>query len=384
MNYKTSIDDALFRHLIDNSNIPLIGSAAGSSLVAVAYMYSPQSELAFGWMLLVYLTIGIRFWVVQRCKIRLSAPDYQHSEAMRYALTISLSGLAWGLGGLFVLHTSPNSMVVIITAIQAMVMGGALTLGAFMPAFYAFSLPATIPMVIALLASRENSNFVLAIYSIIFLLMFITIARRFNHSLSRTLQLSFEKEALVNALTEAHDQQSVLAKTDGLTGLANRRHFDEVLEKEFARLQRSGAPLSLLILDVDHFKAYNDTYGHIAGDECLRRIAEIFNKHLNRPSDLAARYGGEEFAGIMPETDHAGTALLAEQIRADVAALNIAHSSSPTAEHVTISLGVATINCVGMSSPTQALELTDKQLYRAKSEGRDRVASWNGLEQAQL
>jgi diguanylate cyclase (GGDEF)-like protein len=369
----------LFRHLLENSTIPLIGSAAGSSLVAVAYMYSPQSKLAFGWMILVYLTIALRFWLVRRCRGRLGASNVDPEEATRYALTIGLSGLAWGLGGLFVLNTSPIAMVVIITAIQAMVMGGALTLGAFMPAFYAFSIPATIPMVIALLVSRENSNFVLAVYSIIFLLLFITIARRFNRSLSRTLQLSFEKEALVKALTEAYDQQSVLAKTDGLTSLANRRHFDEVLDKEFARLQRSGAPLSLLILDVDHFKAFNDGYGHIAGDECLKQIADIFQTHLNRTSDLAARYGGEEFAGIMPETEHSGTILLAEQIRADVAALNIAHSKSPTG-HVTISLGIATLNCAGLKSSKDAIEITDKQLYRAKSEGRNRVASLNGLE----
>lgn len=383
MSYKTSIDDALFRHLVDNSTIPLIGSAAGSVLVAMTYMHSPINKLVFGWLALVYLTIGVRYWLVQRCRIRLGNRDYDPGEAMRYALTTGLSGLAWGLGGLFVLqHTSPVSMVVVITAIQAMVMGGALTLGAFMPAFYAFAIPATLPMVIALLFSRESSNFILAVYSIIFLLLFIIIAKRFSNSLSRTLLLSIEKEALVKALTEAHDQQSVLAKTDGLTGLANRRHFDEVLEKEMARLQRSGAPLSLLILDVDHFKAFNDTYGHIVGDECLKQIADIFQKHLNRTSDLAARYGGEEFAGIMPETEHAGAILLAEQIRTDVAALQIKHSSSATADHVTISLGVATLNCSEVHSAKEAIAITDRQLYRAKSQGRNRVASPGDVEYA--
>jgi diguanylate cyclase (GGDEF)-like protein len=375
LSYKTSIDDALFRHLVDNSTIPLIGSAAGSLLVALAYMFSPINKLVFGWLVLVYLTIGIRYWLVQRCRVRLGNTDYEHSEAIRYALTTGLSGLAWGLGGLFVLHTSPITTVVIITAIQAMVMGGALTLGAFMPAFYAFAIPATLPMVVALLISKEGPNLVLAVYSIIFLLLFITIARRFSNSLTRTLQLSIEKEALVKALTEAHDQQSVLAKTDGLTGLANRRHFDEVLEKEMARLQRSGAPLSLLILDVDHFKAFNDSYGHIVGDECLKQIADIFQKHLHRPSDLAARYGGEEFAGIMPETERAGAILLAEQIRSEIVALNIKHSSSATADCVTISIGVVTLNCAEIHSPKEAVEITDRQLYRAKSEGRNRVAS---------
>ncbi len=115
------------------------------------------------------------------------------------------------LCGRFVRNSTPVATVVIITAIQAMVMGGALTLGAFMPAFYAFAIPAITPMVIVLLISKENSNFVLALYSIFFLLLFITIARRFSPSLSNTLRLTFEKQALVNALTEAYDQQTVLA-----------------------------------------------------------------------------------------------------------------------------------------------------------------------------
>ncbi|HEY7985434.1 MAG TPA: diguanylate cyclase [Methylophilaceae bacterium] len=380
MSHKTSIDDALFRHLVDNSNIPLIGSAAGSLLVAMAHMYTPNSKLVFGWMLLVLLTVGVRYWLVQRCRARLNIADYNESQAMRYALTLGMSGIAWGLGGLFVVNTTPIATVVVITAIQAMVMGGALTLGAFMPAFYAFAIPATMPMVIVLLTSKENSNFVLALCTIIFLLLFINIAKRFSRALGKTLQLTFEKQALVNALTEAYDQQTVLAKTDGLTRLANRRHFDEVLDKEIARLQRSGEPLSLLILDVDHFKAFNDTYGHIAGDECLKQIADIFQRHLNRTTDLAARYGGEEFAGVMPETGHAGTILLAEQIRVDVAALKIPHSKSPTAQHVTISLGVATLNCAELESSNHAISLTDKLLYRAKSEGRNRVVALNALE----
>ena len=377
MSHKTSVDNALFRHLVENSNIPLIGSAAGSLLVALAQMSSSDSKLVFGWMLLVQLTVGLRYLLVRRCRARLKNGDFDFNQARRYAWTLGFSGIAWGLGGLFVLNSTPAGTVVIITAIQAMVMGSALTLGAFLPAFYAFAIPATIPMVTVLLISREDSNFVLALYSILFLLLFISIARRFNRSLSDTLQLSFEKEELVNALTDAYDLQARLAKTDSLTQLANRRHFDEVLDKEIARLQRSGEPLSLLILDVDHFKAYNDNYGHIAGDECLKQIAGVFQRNLNRTSDLAARYGGEEFAGVMPGTEHPGTILLAEQIRADVEALKILHGKSLTAPHVTISLGVATFNCAQLKSSSHAVAIADKLLYRAKTEGRNRVVALN-------
>ena len=148
-----------------------------------------------------------------------------------------------------------------------------------------------------------------------------------------------------------------------------------MLEQEYARLSRSEAPLSLVILDVDYFKAFNDTYGHVAGDECLKSIAKLFRNTLNRASDLAARYGGEEFAGILPDTDSVGAIRLAELIRTEVERLQICHASSPSADHVTVSLGVVTFNYSGRSSSTDMIVIADQCLYQAKSEGRNRVVS---------
>jgi diguanylate cyclase (GGDEF)-like protein len=377
LSHHRRIAAALFRHLIDNSAIPLIGSAIGSFLVTLAYLDSPLRKLVFAWIVLVYLTLTIRFWLLMRCRQRLKTHGYHHEASVRYALTFSLSGIAWGMSSLFLLKASPIAMVVTITATQAMVIGGALTLGAFLPAFFAFALPAILPMIIVLAASGGSKNFILAAYSAIFLALIIHVARNLNHSLRHSWRLTFEKEDLLKALTEAHDFQSILAKTDGLTGIANRRRFDEVLEAEINRLQRSAGPLSLLILDVDHFKAFNDTYGHIAGDECLKKIAEVLLKNINRASDLAARYGGEEFVGILPETDLTGASFLAEQVRSDVEALHILHSSSPTSDHVTISLGVVALNGSEVQSSAHAISLADQQLYRAKAEGRNRVAASN-------
>ncbi len=266
-------------------------------------------------------------------------------------------------------------MVVTITAIQAMTMGGALTLGAFLPAFLAFSLPAILPLIGVLAYSGGTSNYVLALYSTIFALLVVGIAKRLNNTLRQVWQLTFEKEDLVIEVTKAHDQQAKLAYTDGLTGISNRRRFDEVLEKEYARLPRSESPLSMLLLDVDHFKAFNDTYGHVAGDECLKRIAKLVENKLNRSSDLAARYGGEEFAGILPDTDSAGAVQLAELIRSEVESLQIPHKTSSTTDHVTVSLGVVTLACLGCRTSTDMITIADQCLYRAKTEGRNRVAS---------
>ncbi|QCG97125.1 PleD family two-component system response regulator [Azospirillum sp. TSA2s] len=164
-----------------------------------------------------------------------------------------------------------------------------------------------------------------------------------------------------------------LSFLDGLTGIANRRRFDEAMAREWRRCARSHLPLSLVILDVDHFKAYNDQYGHQAGDECLRIVAEVLAERARRPSDLVARYGGEEFVCLLPETDGPGATRVAEGFRAAVAERRIPHAQSPVAPFVTISLGVATVIPSAESSPEKLAEMADQLLYRAKRTGRNRV-----------
>jgi diguanylate cyclase (GGDEF)-like protein len=159
---------------------------------------------------------------------------------------------------------------------------------------------------------------------------------------------------------------------DGLTGVHNRRYFDQQLALEWARSARTGAPLSMILLDVDFFKRYNDHYGHQAGDDCLRQVAATLKSNLRRPADLVARYGGEEFACILPETGLDDAVELAKQLERQVRALAISHAYSDVAPTVTISLGVATRDGVGSGSASELLGLADAQLYLAKSTGRAR------------
>lgn len=173
-------------------------------------------------------------------------------------------------------------------------------------------------------------------------------------------------------LKQNRDELIKLARTDGLTGLYNRRTFDDVLLREWRRLARTGEPLSVIMMDVDHFKLYNDTYGHGGGDSCLLRVARAAEGALQRPADVVARYGGEEFVALLPETKLDGAIAVAEAIRLAVAALNIPHASSNTAAHVTLSLGVASTIPQPDKEPAELLEIADQQLYRAKSEGRNR------------
>jgi len=178
---------------------------------------------------------------------------------------------------------------------------------------------------------------------------------------------------MVLALEEANAKLERLSFLDGLTNIANRRRFDEFLHIEWRRAAREAAPLSVILADIDFFKAYNDTYGHEAGDEILKKVAGALAAMLNRPADLVARYGGEEFVVALPGTDAAGALVLAERLRAAVEALAVAHSTSRAAAHVTISVGVATTIPERGAAPEALVAAADQALYEAKHDGRNRV-----------
>jgi len=183
------------------------------------------------------------------------------------------------------------------------------------------------------------------------------------------------RKRMEEELRETNRRLETLSVTDGLTGLANRRHFDEVLDQEYKRHARKDEPLSLILLDIDFFKQFNDTYGHVAGDNCLQQVARALKTCVNRAADLPARYGGEEFACILPETGRRGAVQVAEKTRRAIAALAIPHMGSKIADRVTASLGVVTAYCSADESATHLLAQVDDLLYRAKESGRNRVES---------
>ena len=163
------------------------------------------------------------------------------------------------------------------------------------------------------------------------------------------------------------------ASTDGLTGAANRRHFDRTLGREWRRHARSGGPLSLLLIDVDHFKAYNDLHGHPAGDDCLCEVARLILRSAARPGDLAARYGGEEFAVILPATDRAGAIAMATIIKERLRLRALPHGGPGASPLVTVSIGGATLVPPPNTTPRFLVGRADRALYAAKRGGRDRI-----------
>jgi len=166
-----------------------------------------------------------------------------------------------------------------------------------------------------------------------------------------------------------------LSSYDGLTGIPNRRRFDEYLELEWKRAVREATPLSIIMIDIDHFKRFNDTYGHCAGDDCLRQVAAALAGSVHRPSDLVARYGGEEFVAVLPKTDSEGATFIAETMRHSVSALLIPNAGSDTCDHLTISLGTATCLPNENLHSSSLIDAGDRSLYEAKRCGRNQVKS---------
>ncbi len=180
-----------------------------------------------------------------------------------------------------------------------------------------------------------------------------------------------ELETLKHELEESNEKLRQLSSLDGLTDLPNRRFFDETMSREWQRGIRRQKPLSLIIADIDHFKAFNDAYGHVIGDDCLKKVAKSLEKSILRDVDTIARYGGEEFAAILPETDEAGGILIVQRMLENIDALEITHIASPTADYITVSFGLSTIIPSTDINPTQLIESADRALYLAKNSGRN-------------
>ncbi len=180
-----------------------------------------------------------------------------------------------------------------------------------------------------------------------------------------------ELETLKHELEDSNERLRQLSSRDGLTDLPNRRFFDETLVREWQRGRRRQKNLTLIIADIDHFKAYNDAYGHVIGDDCLKKVANGLDKSILRDVDTIARYGGEEFSAILPETDEEGGILIAKRMLKTIDEMNITHEHAATADHVTISLGLATTVPSDDSNATQLIQSADRALYLAKASGRN-------------
>ncbi|MEG4420858.1 diguanylate cyclase, partial [Microcoleus sp. LAD1_D5] len=243
------------------------------------------------------------------------------------------------------------------------------------------------PAMITLRTGKPVSNVVMGIHKSDKTLTWISINSQplfqMNQSQPYAVVTTFaditERKRAEEMLRHRAEQERLIATTDGLTQVANRRCFDERLQSEWHRLMQGKQQLSLIMLDVDYFKRYNDCYGHQAGDTCLVQVASSAAQAVKRSSDLFARYGGEEFAAILPTTDAAGAIAVAESMRQAIRDLAIPHEQSDVSVIVTVSMGIATVIPTAETSPDELVALADRALYDAKRQGRDRYISANRM-----
>ncbi|MFK3775954.1 diguanylate cyclase [Pseudomonas sp. NPDC089406] len=248
------------------------------------------------------------------------------------------------------------------------------------PRLYGFRALGSYPLVVEAGLSRES---IIApwrhdmIKSVVVLVLLLIGLAAFGWVVLRQLR---ERIAIERALHQAHQTLKALALTDSLTGLGNRRRLDAVLEPEIRRARRQGYSLALVMLDLDYFKAYNDRYGHPAGDQCLRRFAELLQQALKRPGDLAVRYGGEEFTLLLPDTDAQGASQIVQEILALLRRQGIEHGGSPlgiVSTSAGVAVGAPTLEAL---TPENLMAAADAALYQAKRQGRDRYCLAGSVE----
>jgi len=191
-------------------------------------------------------------------------------------------------------------------------------------------------------------------------------------AMERIAQMRNDLIEVTDKLQDANKELERLSIEDALTGISNRRRFNDLFEMEWKRARRDKSLLSVILLDIDFFKPFNDNYGHVAGDECLKKVAVALKSVMKRPVEFVARYGGEEFVALLPETSLDGAKIVAEALRKSVEEVNVPHDFSQATNHVTVSLGIATDIPTTDMTPAQFLNRADEALYQAKESGRNR------------
>ncbi len=339
---------------------------------AVRNIVPPARILA--WLLMVLAIIGGRIVLYRKfIKAGVGAFDGRYWSGA-YLLFALLSGIIWGFSAFLIFPAGNTALISLFVLVMAS-LSAATTIShsslKFGPTLWAG--PAMLFYAVRCAAEGHETENIIALLIIVYLVTILHYAFTHHRMITSSLSLKFENLELLEEVRKANEILRRASAIDGLTGLANRQSFEEFMDREWRRAIRDQRPLSLIMADIDHFKAFNDNYGHQGGDDCLKKVASVIAEEAKRPADLAARYGGEEFMTVLPDTDLNGAIEIAERMRAKVEALAVPHEYSPTAGVVTISIGVATLIPSRGMSPSTLIRLVDTALYSAKHAGRNMV-----------
>lgn len=382
----------------------LLFSASAGCLVALvlAFLGLVPVRVLGGWLL---ITIGFSYlqllWLTHPDSPLYPNPSLSRSWVFQWTTLVGLQGASWGIGA-FLLHRADLMIFAdpgwadgfMAIGLLALTLPTGLWLSPLLPpaliyllcslllpalAFHFHDPEGRLPFIVLM------SGLVMLLYSAARSLYLVADATRVQ---DRSLDEARRREAeALQGRQEALDKtmnMSALLYQDALTGIANRRHFDDFLNREWRRCVRNGTQLSLVMIDIDFFKSYNDHFGHPAGDRCLKQVATILNTFPKRPSDLTARYGGEEFVVILAEADESAAMNIAENIRRAVESERIDHPHSKAADVVTLSLGVATVSPDRNVTEQSLVIHADQALYQAKATGRNKVVLYTDPEESEM
>lgn len=377
-----SRDDAFLRTRIEaiySIALAMIGmDLLGSAMMAGLFWQQGNRIWLLIWVVASVIVIGARTGATVAYK----SGRFANIPSRRWARSLTAfsaaSGLLWGgaLGLIVATGTDSQVMFAVCVALSGLTLSIAHV--AYWPMYAAFELPVMVAAALGFIASDRPGHWPLAGAATVMTIVLLGVSRRLAGQVLHAHRLAAANQALVEslgargkALEQACDALERVSRTDPLTGLANRRQRDSRLAEEWERGLRSGGPLAVVAIDVDHFKRFNDTHGHSEGDRCLKAVAEMLQAGLRGPIDLAARHGGEEFMLILPGVDRAGAASIAERVRVMVATCS-SDAGFALPEKVTISLGVAAIHPAPGRSVHELTIAADAALYRAKMAGRNR------------
>lgn len=351
-----------------------------SLLVAglLCYLSAESGDLWIGiaWWLVFALLILLRLRLVMRFdQARIALDEYARWQMHFFWLTL-LTGIAWGAGAILIGSTMDAVGHVFILMILVGVSGGAIPmLGMHQKIMLAFQLPMVIPYVLWMAPSFHGRGLLLVFVVMLYLLTIVFAMRRLETSVSETLTMRYRLEQRTEQLQDANIKLEHLVQIDSLTQLYNRRHFEYEMEKEWKKARRDEQSLALLVIDIDYFKLYNDTYGHAAGDECLRDVARLLGQSLHRPGDLLARIGGEEFVALLPGSERDGAMMVAQTMQTILQQAQIIHATSPVSDYVTVSIGICLTVPEVDDTSLGLFQAADKALYRAKTKGRNQIVA---------
>lgn len=341
----------------------------GVILVALLWGAIPGSLLGL-WLLALMVVTLARYRLLRAFR-------HRHSNAINripwegaFIAGAGLSGLVWGASGVLLMHPQSYPYQVLIAfALGGMIAGAVPILSCLPQAYIAFAVPTMLPVTLNMLLAGDRIHLNMGLLLLVFSLAMVLSSMRMSQTLLELCDLRLHRD-LSNKERKTLER---LLRIDEMTGIANRRCFDETIKLEWRRGQREGGNMALISADIDNFKEYNDLYGHPAGDSCLAQVAKAMQDALNRPGDLAARTGGEEFSFVLPNTSLQGAGYIAERLRNSVQALNIPHAGQPDTGKVTISVGVAACDHHKVDTLDSLVQLADEALYQAKRQGRNGV-----------